>query len=125
MYAKLSKTKYWKKFEEWYEERYGAQVPKIYRPDFDRYVFELFLESVDYKVEKQLWDLSAYEISTMSYKEILDKKFREAWFLRSVLLHQNQYKVLTFNPVDHLGISIPFDSFEQLVEFFFNGMEQI
>lgn len=135
----LQQTSKWKKFEEWYLKQsypiyiynkpgnkfnqYEEEIGFVEYPiEFTKSVFEKFIESQGFNVEKQLWDISVQERSELSEKEILSKRYTEAWFIRTSFLVDNHYATHCINPIDnYLQKHIPFNSFEELLIWYFNN----
>ena len=125
----LKDTNKWKAFEIWYEQwrklysknfhTFNISVFENYCFDIQRGVFEKYLEFIGFNVEKQLFNIHHNERILMTESQILNKRYTEAWFLRTVASVHDEYVTICSNPVDHRGNSIPFDSFEELLIWFF------
>lgn len=85
-------------------------------------VFEEFFESVGFNIEKKLWDIPWAQRWNMSDEQILKTRYVEAWFLKTVFMANNEYNTLCINPTNHRHQSIPFDSFEDLLTWYFNNL---
>lgn len=128
----LQTTPKWKEFEEWYNvQGYFVPLDGIYQLhrtfiefpiEFQKGVFEKFIESRGYNIEKQLHDLPREERAEMSEKDLLKVRYKEAWFIRTVVIVSDTYTSICLNPVDnYLNKVIQFDSFEELLIWYFNN----
>lgn len=127
----LKKTDKWIEFEIWYEEwrkshsknfhTFNIAVFEQYCFDIQTGVFQKYLESIGFNVEKQLNDIIYDDRCRMTEAEILDKRYTESWYLRTVSIFYDEYITICLNPTDWLGNSVPFDSFEDLLTWVFEG----
>ena len=128
----LQQTSKWKEFDAWYEiwrqshsknyHTFNLSVFKEYCIDIQKGVFEKFIESRGYNVEKQLHDIPYEERAEMSEKELLKVRYKEAWFIRTAVIVSDTYTPVCLNPIDnYLNRVIPFDSFEELLIWYFNN----
>lgn len=123
----LTTSSKWKEFMDWYETNKEFNDPSL--PIFLSYslmcqkrVFEKFIESRGYNVEKQLHDIPYEERAEMSEKELLKVRYKEAWFIRTVVIVSDTYTPVCLNPIDnYLNRVIPFDSLEELLIWYFNN----
>ena len=115
----LQQTSKWKEFDAWYtEQQYCLPLRFIELPlEFTKGVFEKFIESRGVNIEKQLKDLSYEQKINLSENEMLNKRYNEEWFIKTVLIINGNYKT-AFLPVDQ---QIPFGSFEELLIWYFNN----
>lgn len=126
----LQATPKWNTFENWYEEQpYDIPMRSTWKDTtfieshshFQKGVFEKFIESHGFNIEKQLENIDYNQRSEMSDEEILSKRFNECWFIRTAFLVGVYYQTHTLNPNDYTGNSVPFDSFEELLIWYFNN----
>lgn len=123
MIEQIKQTPKWKEFEEWFgNQNYITFFPAfLANPlEFQQGVFEKFIESQGFKIEKQLWDIPIEERRNMTKEEILNKQYKEAWFIRFVFLVNDEYKTETINPTGWDLRTKPFNSFQELLTFYFN-----
>lgn len=125
----LQTTPKWSEFKEWYSI-YQVNTPHVpslntlERVPYELYkgVFEKFIESRGYNIEKQLQDISYEERTDMSEQKILELRYKEAWFIRTVIIVNDFYTPVCLNPMDnYLNRLIPFNSFEELLIWYFNN----
>lgn len=128
----LQKTRKWKRFEKWYNKQsyfirfngyYQLHQTFIELPfDFQKGVFEKFIESRGYNIEKGLWDFLKKEKDDMDESQILKLRFKEKWFIRSSVIVDNYYTSFCLNPLDNITKeTIVFNSFEELLIWYFNN----
>ena len=120
----LQQTPKWKEFDAWYtEQEYCLPLRFIELPlEFTKGVFEKFIESRGYNVEKQLHDIPYEERAEMSEKELLKVRYKEAWFIRTAVIVSDTYTPVCLNPIDnYLNRVVPFNSFEELLIWYFNN----
>lgn len=127
----LQVTPKWKEFEEWYEtQNFDIYFTPVYdypgftelEISFQKGVFEKFIEGRGYNIEKQLHDIPHEERAELSEKELLKVRYKEAWFIRTVVTVSNIYTPVCLNPLDnYLNKVTPFDSFEELLVWYFNN----
>lgn len=125
----LQQTPKWKEFEEWYNNFYikNNHVPSLVTlgqvpVEMYKGVFEKFIESRGCNVEKQLYDIPYEERAEMSENELLKVRYKEAWFIRTVVIVSDTYTPVCLNPIDnYLNRVVPFNSFEELLIWYFNN----
>lgn len=126
----LQQTPKWKEFEEWYEKQdFYIQMKYTYKDywfevldfPFQKEVFEKFIESHGFNIEKQLHNIPYHDRLVMAEEEQLKIRYKEAWFIRTVVI-VDYYTPVCLNPIDHyLRQTKPFESFEELLIWYFNN----